>query len=70
MKFKIDCDIEIEQMVDWLKEHNYAEVVRYKDCKWWNEIGCAINIVDDSDKPKAYDFCSYGERRVDNRKID
>ena len=30
----------------------------------------AINIVDDSDKPKAYDFCSYGERRVDNRKID
>lgn len=41
------------------------DIVRCKDCKWWNEIGCAIRIVDDSDKPKETDFCSFGERRAD-----
>lgn len=40
-----------------------VEVVRCKDCKWFNEIGCAISIVDDSDKPKEDDFCSFGERK-------
>ena len=39
-----------------------VEVVRCKDCKWFNNAGCAISIVDDSDKPKEMDFCSYGER--------
>lgn len=37
--------------------------VRCKHCKWWNEPGCAIRIVDDSDRPKENDFCSFGERR-------
>lgn len=60
MKFKI------EQIVDWLTEHNYVQVVRCKDCEYWNDIGCAIHIVDDSDKPKADDFCSFGERRGDD----
>lgn len=41
----------------------YAEVVRCKDCKWFNHPGCAIYIVDDSDKPKEDDFCSCGERK-------
>ena len=40
-----------------------APVVRCKDCRWWNHAGCAIRIVDDTDKPQANDFCSYGERR-------
>lgn len=40
-----------------------VEVVRCKDCKWFNDIGCAISIVDDSDKPKYDDYCSYGERK-------
>ncbi len=40
-----------------------VSVVRCKDCKWWNELGCAIKIVDDSDRPKENDFCSFGERR-------
>ena len=39
-----------------------VEVVRCKDCKWFNNIGCAIKIVDDSDKPKDNDYCSFGER--------
>lgn len=37
-------------------------VVRCKDCKWFGDIGCAIKIIDDSDKPKEDDFCSFGER--------
>lgn len=40
-------------------------VVRCKDCEWFNKPGCAIYIVDDSDKPKENDFCSFGERRTD-----
>ena len=38
-------------------------VVRCKDCEWWNRPGCAIYIVDDTDKPKAEDYCSFGVRR-------
>lgn len=45
-------------------------VVRCRECKWWGDIGCAINIVDESDKPKEDDFCSFGERREDVRKPD
>ena len=38
------------------------EIIRCKDCKWFGDIGCAISIVDDSDKPTENDFCSYAER--------
>ena len=41
-----------------------VRVVRCKDCKWWNHSGCAVYIVDDSDRPHENDFCSFGERRV------
>lgn len=41
------------------------EIIRCKDCKWFGEIGCAISIVDDSDKPTEDDFCSFAERRTD-----
>ena len=41
---------------------NYVEVVRCKDCKWYNKSGCAIYIADDTDKPTENDFCSFGER--------
>jgi len=40
-------------------------IVRCKDCKWWGDYGCAIRIVDESDKPKENDFCSFGERKDD-----
>lgn len=40
-----------------------AEIIRCKDCKWFGRIGCAISIVDDSDKPTENDFCSFAERR-------
>ena len=40
-----------------------VEVVRCKDCKWFNKTGCAISIVDESDKPTENDYCSFAERR-------
>ena len=41
------------------------EIIRCKDCKWFGDIGCAIEIVDDSGRPSENDFCSYAERRTD-----
>lgn len=38
-------------------------VVRCKDCKWFGLVGCAIQIVDDTDRPSEDDFCSFGERK-------
>lgn len=46
-----------------IKKKVVAELVRCKDCKWFNDFGCAIQIVDDSDKPTENDYCSFGERR-------
>lgn len=37
-------------------------VVRCKDCKWFNNIGCAIQIDCEEDKPKEMDYCSFGEK--------
>ena len=53
----IDAIVENAEVVD------AVPVVRCKDCKWFNHFGCAIQIVDESDKPKEDDFCSFGERR-------
>lgn len=43
------------------------EIIRCKDCKWFGRIGCAISIVDDSDRPTENDFCSFAERRTDDK---
>ena len=51
--------IEIEDASD----ADVVEVVRCKDCKWFNKIGCAIEIMDESDKPHEDDFCSFAERK-------
>ena len=42
---------------------NWEKVVYCEECEWLNHPGCAIRIVDDSDKPTAKDFCSFGERK-------
>lgn len=42
---------------------DYVQVVRCKDCKWYDNIGCALIIVDEEDRPKPDDYCSYGERK-------
>ena len=41
------------------------DITRCKDCKWFGEAGCAVLIVDDSDKPTEDDYCSFAERRED-----
>ena len=46
--------------IEALPSANVAEVVRCKDCKWWDGIECQtrdIDVVDDDE------FCSYGERK-------
>ena len=40
-----------------------VEIVHCKDCKWFGKIGCAVNIVDESDEPKENDYCSWAERK-------
>lgn len=42
---------------------NLVAVTHCKDCKWWGKAGCAISIVDASDRPKENDFCSFAERK-------
>ena len=41
------------------------EIIRCKDCKWFGDFGCAIRIVDDTDKPHENNYCSFAERRTD-----
>ena len=36
-------------------------VIRCKNCKWLGDVGCAIKIVDEYDKPTENDFCSFAE---------
>lgn len=53
-----------DQVLKAVQQTGRAElIVRCKDCKWFNDIGCAIRIVDNSDKPKDNDYCSFGERK-------
>ena len=40
-----------------------TEIIRCKDCKWFNHIGCAIEINEDSDRPSENDYCSFAERK-------
>lgn len=51
-----------------------AEVIgtltRCAECKWYGDFGCAIRIVDDSDKPKDDDFCSFAERKETEDEIE
>ena len=51
--------------VEYRRQINWSSLVRCKDCKWRGEPGCAVYIVDESDRPKDDDFCSWGERRED-----
>lgn len=62
----------LDDVKEWLNEQPTIKaepVVRCRECKWFNHPGCAIFIVDDSDRPTENDFCSFGERREDNDQI-
>lgn len=55
------CDVAIKALSE-------PEIIHCRDCKWFNDAGCAIRIVDDSDKPTESDFCSFAERKEDDLK--
>lgn len=38
-------------------------VIRCKDCKWFNRFGCAVEIVDFTDRPTENDYCSFAYRK-------
>lgn len=61
--YKTAIEKVIETIVDELPSADRLTIVRCKDCKWYGLLGCAIRIVDDSDKPSDNSFCSFGERR-------
>lgn len=67
------ADIEIPAYIarfnEYMKKKNERKMndfIRCKDCKWFGEIGCAIRVVDDTDKPTENDYCSFAERRSDD----
>ena len=49
-----------KELQDRLKGYD-DEMIRCKNCKWFGDIGCAIKIVDECDKPTENDFCSFAE---------
>lgn len=51
-----------ENVIETIPEVDAVPVILCKDCKWFEKIGCAIKIVDETDMPKENDFCSFGER--------
>ena len=62
-----DCScITVDMVLQMPAAADVVEVIRCKDCKWFGKAGCAISIVDETDKPKEDDFCSFAEREADN----
>lgn len=55
--------IDVDEIIERLKDIGAVIPVRCKDCKWYGLAGCAIKIVDDTDKPAEDDYCSFGERK-------
>ena len=52
---------EKDSIMAWNKRAEDEPVIHCRDCKWFGDIGCAIWIVDDSDKPTEDDFCSFAD---------
>lgn len=61
----------LEMLFERAKEDGvFVSIIRCKDCKWFNEAGCAIKIVDDTDKPGENDYCSFAEFKEQDGTID
>lgn len=56
---------EVINTIRRMEAADVVEVVRCKDCKWFNRFGCAIEMVDFTDRPTENDYCSFGEREDD-----
>ena len=71
-KFYVDdvSDCKLEKFIHQLPSVTPKEqlkIIHCKDCKWFNDSGCAIRIDDESDRPKEDDYCSFAERREDGQ---
>lgn len=65
--------IEINSVINSHPTANVVEVVRCKDCRYWqdNQEGHYPNELcpwDKNETPDEDDYCSFGERREDVRK--
>ena len=59
----MDALDKVEKTVKLAPTIDAVPVVRCKDCKWFNRFGCAVEIVDFTDRPTENDYCSFGERK-------
>lgn len=57
---------ELRRYICSIPATDVVKVIRCKDCKWFGDFGCSIRIVDESDKPKENDYCSFGERKEES----
>lgn len=60
---------DFEEKLKTMPTVDAVPVIRCKECKWFGKIGCAVNIVDESDKPKENDYCSWAERKANNEQV-
>ena len=70
------CDIwkSFDSIEEWLESevdnNDLIEVVRCKDCIYRGRVDCAMSYRCDCGEQHTWetdnDFCSYGERRIDN----
>lgn len=62
----------LKEALDRVPTADVVEVVRCKECKWWDETTCSSTLTPDNRLClanccywRADDFCSFGERRED-----
>lgn len=61
---KVTCDVKKMPTTD------AVPVVRCRECRWFNNAGCAIWIDDDAEiNPKEDDFCSFGKRKEADHEV-
>lgn len=69
------CDnstwMEVCDILDYMTPIDAVPVVRCRDCKWWSDWGNGTGSCELSEaamrREDATDFCSFGERRDDER---
>ena len=69
-------EFDVKMMIDMQPSADVVEVIRCKDCKYWNEIEMECRndyVAIDNEGGASFslnfyldDFCSYGERKENN----
>lgn len=62
------CEDTLEEIIDAMQTADVVEVVRCKDCVYWEQATDNSGNCNRAFEITAYlnDFCSYGERREDD----